>query len=111
LALFALVVQITVTLSHLHLNGSGHATQAAVANQVGTPLAKAHTNRQTPNGGTDLDCPICTLIQLASSSVPSVAPPLPIPVMLSGTISQTPEAPDVAGSPTFAFQARGPPAV
>ena len=115
LALFALAVQTIVTFGHVHLDGlaltSAQATQLAVADQAVAPLAKAHSNGQKSHGAADFDCPICALIQLASTSAPSVAPPLPIPAIVGGTILEASRAPGFAASTAFAFQARGPPAI
>jgi hypothetical protein len=115
LALFALAVQIIVTFGHVHLDGlaltSAHAGQSAVADQAVAPLAKAHSKGQKSHGAADFDCPICALIQLASTSAPSVAPPLPIPATLGGTILEAPDVSGFAASTAFAFQARAPPAI
>jgi hypothetical protein len=113
LALFALAVQLAVTFGHVHLDGLTpvSAAQAAATDHAATVLAKADRKGPQSNGTADTDCPICALIQLASSSPPSVAPPLPIPAKLDGTILQVREGPVFTASPTFAFQARGPPAV
>jgi hypothetical protein len=114
LALFALAVQLTVTFGHVHLDGlkgaAAQATRLAAADQAAAPVAKAHSKSRS-QGAVDFDCPICALIQLASTSAPSVAPPLPVPPILGGAIVYPRAAPDFAASPTFAFQARGPPAV
>jgi hypothetical protein len=114
LARFALAVQLTVTFAHVHLDrlsqASAHATQTATADQAVTPLAKAHTKGQPLRGAADFDCPICALIQLASASAPSAAPPLLIPAVLGGRILYAYAAPDSAASPTLSFQPRGPPA-
>jgi hypothetical protein len=111
LALFALAVQVVVTFGHVHLDGLAGASQAsqAVAGQTGAAPVKAPGNG--PHGTADLDCPICALIQLASTSAPALAPPLPVPLIIGGTVLETPDATGVAVSPAFAFQARGPPAV
>lgn len=111
LALFALAVQAVVTFGHVHLDGiagSTQGTQAVAGQTVGSP-AKAPGNG--PHGTADPDCPICALIQLASTSAPALAPPLPVPLIVGGTILEAPEAAGVEASPTFAFQARGPPTV
>jgi len=114
LALFALTVQLSVTFGHVHLDGpsraSTHAAQTATADQVLTPLTNAHNNGQPLQGAGDFDCPICALIQLASTSARSASTPLPIPAMLGGKILYAHAAPDFAASPTLAFQPRGPPA-
>jgi hypothetical protein len=115
LALFALAVQIVVTFGHVHLDGltpaAAHSAQAFAADQNVASAAKSDNKGPGSHGTADTDCPICALIQLASTSAPSVAPPLPIPAKLGGAILQPREAPVFATSPTFAFQARGPPAV
>ncbi len=115
LALFALAVQIIATFGHVHLERvaltTAQAAQSAVPDQAVEHLAKSQSRGQKSHGAADFDCPICALIQLASTSAPSAAPPLPIPVILGGTILKAPEAADFAASTAFAFQARGPPAV
>ena len=114
-ALCGLAVPVAVTFGHVHLDGlkgaAALATQTAAADQVAAPFAKAHNKGQRSQGAADFDCPICALIQLASTSAPSVAPPLPVPAMLGNTIVYARAAPDFAASPIFAFQARGPPVV
>jgi hypothetical protein len=118
LALFALAVQITLTFGHVHLDGRAGGLAAAsvqaaqLADQSATPLAKARGQDQKKSqGSADFDCPICALIQLASTSAPSVAPPLPIPALIGGFMLETPGQPGFTVSPPFAFQARGPPAI
>jgi hypothetical protein len=114
LALFTLAVQLAVTFGHVHLDrlipASAH-TQAVPAGHAATFVAKTDGKGPQSPGTADTDCPICALIQLASSSAPSVAPPLPVPAKLGGTVLPAREAPVVAPSPTLAFQARGPPTV
>jgi hypothetical protein len=119
LALFALAVQAVVTFGHVHLDGLGGAAQGtqqgmlqgaqAVASQAIALPAK--TSDKGHQGKADFDCPICALIQLASTSAPALAPPLPVPLIVGGTVLEAPETTGVGVSPTFAFQARGPPAV
>jgi hypothetical protein len=121
LALFALAVQLTLTFGHVHLDGltPASAQAAALTDQSAAPLAKApgknHKSQGTSQGSSqgtaDFDCPICALIQLASTSAPSVAPPLPVPVLIDGVALETPDEVGFAAPPRFAFQARGPPSV
>jgi hypothetical protein len=117
LALFALAVQITLTFGHVHLEGfvgglaAASAQAAPSADQSATPSAKAHGQGQKSKGLADFDCPICALIQLASTSAPSVAPPLPLAMLTGGFALETPSESGSAISPPFAFQARGPPAI
>jgi hypothetical protein len=113
LALFALAVQFVVTFGHVHLDGlfGGSAQAAAAIDQSAATPANAHTKTHKSQGAADFDCPICALIQLASTSAPSVAPPLPIPVMAGGLVLETSDETGVAASPLTAFQARGPPSL
>lgn len=109
-----MTVQLVVTFGHVHLDGlvltPAQAAQSA-AGQIVAPLGDAHGKTGKSHGIADVDCPICALIQLASTSAPSVAPPLPIPATLGGAVLEAPDASAAAASPIFAFQARGPPAV
>jgi hypothetical protein len=111
LALFALAVQAVVTFGHVHLDGlAGSVPGAQAVAGHAAPPAKSQGNN--PHGTADLDCPICALIQLASTSPPAVAPPLPAPPsIISGTILEAFKTTGVEISPTIAFQARGPPTV
>jgi hypothetical protein len=114
-ALFALLVQFAVTFSHVHLDGlnlprirHGHSHAVSVGRHFTALLQKPGDTRGLP-GVPDTDCPICALIQLAASSPPSVAPPLPVPAMLDGTKLEAHAELHRAATPSFAFQARGPP--
>ena len=109
-ALFALAVQFAVTFGHVHLDGAGSA-QAAAIDQSAAPAAAAKGKAHKSQGATDFDCPICALIQMASTSAPSVAPLLPMPALLGGLMLKTPDTSGSASSPTLAFQARGPPSL
>jgi hypothetical protein len=113
LALFALAVQLTLTFGHVHLDGLAPASARAAAfvDQGAGPLAEAQGKSHKSQGTADFDCPICALIQLASTSAPSVAPPLPVPTLIGGLALETAGEVGVASSPLFAFQARGPPSV
>jgi hypothetical protein len=113
LALFALAVQLALTFGHVHLDGLAPASAQAAASvdQGAVTLAKTHAKTHKSQGAADFDCPICALIQLASTSAPSVAPPLPTPIMVGGSVLQTSNETGVAASPLTAFQARGPPSL
>jgi hypothetical protein len=112
LALFALAVQFTLMFGHVHLDGlTPGSAQAAAVDQGTAPAGDTQGKSRKSQRTADFDCPICALIQLASTSAPSVAPPLPIPAMVGGLALETPDESGVATSPTFAFQARGPPSV
>lgn len=112
LALFALAVQLTLTFGHVHLDGLALGSAQAAVSDQGAALSHATQGKSNKSQGTaDFDCPICALIQLASTSAPSVAPPLPIPVMIGGLALETSDDVGFASSPLFAFQARGPPSV
>ena len=114
-ALFALVVQFAVTFSHVDLDGliwpptrDGHSQTASIAHRFTASLQKPGDTRRS-QGVPDTDCPICALIQLASNSPPSVAPPLPVPAMLNGAKLEHRAELRSATATSLAFQARGPP--
>lgn len=113
LALAALLLQIVISFGHVDLGGVFGIDHLVVGGPHKTVVAK--TSQRAPaqnNGDDDGYCPICALIQLASTSAPSLAPPLPIPAKLGGTILETPEAQRiVVVSTVYSFQARGPPSI
>jgi hypothetical protein len=111
LALFALAVQLAVTFGHVHLQGLALAKAAPIASADRFAQAvTADPIRKSP-GSADYDCPICALIQLASTSSPSAAPVLPAPVLIGGFRLETPDELRSDVSAHFSFQARGPPAI
>jgi hypothetical protein len=112
LALAALALQIVLSFGHVHLDGVRPAS-------VGTPIAGAHkmavaqASRQSPaqNPGADDDyCAICASIYLASTSVISHAPPLPVPLGFHRIAHAYGAARGIATPRHFAFQSRAPPA-
>ncbi|HKS86087.1 MAG TPA: DUF2946 family protein [Pseudolabrys sp.] len=116
LGLFALAIQLVVTFGHVHLNALPPLTAADTAQSTGVEKAsaastKADSKNQKSHGTADNDCPICALIQLASTSTPSVAPALPVPTTVEGAILEAAAATDFAAPRVFAFQARGPPTI
>lgn len=105
LALFALAVQIALSFAHVHLTDLVRAPVAvAQADASGTP---APADKQ--NGTLDPGCAICALIQLASTSTPSAAPALPLPVVLAHARLDAVGDAALAVAPHSHFQARAPP--
>ena len=114
LALVALAVQFALTFGHIHLDGGSAlaSSQSAVlitAKHAVAPTAQAREQSPKPQGTADFDCPICASIQLASTSAPSVAPPVPVPAVVGGTVLETADKSRPASALYFAFLARGPP--
>lgn len=115
LALFALAVQIVLSFGHFH----NHDITQASPSLAPTTLASAHGTvspdmydpDHKSNGSADFDCPICALIQLAATSVPSVAPALPSPETIGMLRLEAPIALALLSSSHFSFNARGPPTV
>ena len=109
LALFALALQIVLSFGHVHLYdlppGVGGTVVAASAGTDGPTRAPAHK----PGVPVDPGCAICALIQLASTSTPSVAPVLPPPTMVGHVTLAAPEPVALASSPPALFRARAPP--
>lgn len=115
LALMALAVQFMLTFGHVHLDGGAALASSRSASLTATkhaiaPVAQARNQSPKSQGATDFDCPICALIQLAATSAPSVAPPVPVPAVVGGTVLETADELYSASALRFAFLARGPPA-
>lgn len=114
LALFALAVQVVLSFGHVHVYGFTAASAkalSAAADQSSVTLPDSRNPIHKSDGSADFDCPICALIQLASTSAPSAAPALPVPAMLGLFKLEAPEELALAVSPHFLFQARAPPSV
>jgi hypothetical protein len=113
LALAALLLQVVISFGHVDLGGIVGTDHLGLGGLHKTVFAKASKQSPTQNNGDDDGyCPICALIQLASTSAPSLAPPLPVPAKLGGTLLETPEAQHIIIiSRAYSFQARAPPAV
>jgi hypothetical protein len=115
LALVALAVQLALTFGHVHLDGgaalaSSPSALLTAAKHAVAPVAVARDQSPKSKGTADFDCPICALIQLASTSAPSVAPPVPVPTVVGGTVLKAADESRPASALHFAFLARGPPA-
>jgi len=112
-ALLALALQFVLTLGHVHGVAAGVAEKALTAwsdqSKVVAPQPAKPDRRST--GTAEFDCPICALIQMASTSAPAVAPALPLPALYVVVASSAPAEPAWTTSPHFPFQARGPPSV
>jgi hypothetical protein len=112
LALFALAVQVVLCFSHIDSCDLGLvAAKAAPAAAIDT--GQAAPGKSTPikkSDRADTTCPICALIQLASTSPPATAPTLPSLTKFVRIRPQAPDAVSLAASPHFSFQARAPPA-
>jgi hypothetical protein len=109
LALLALAVQLVVTFGHVHIYGLASASAKAAPSAA---ASKSNASLPTsPRPAADFDCPICALIQLASTSAPAVAPVLPVLAIFSGFRLEMPGAPEWTSSPYFLFQARAPPSL
>lgn len=113
LAFAALLLQIVISFGHVDLGVVVGADRLVPGGPHKTVVAK--TSQQAPaqnNGDDDGYCPICALIQLASTSAPSLAPPLPIPAKLGGTILEARDAQHIiVASTPYSFRARAPPSV
>jgi hypothetical protein len=115
LALVALAMQFALTFGHVHLNGgaalaSFQSASLTAAKHAVAPVAETRDQSPKSKGTADFDCPICALIQLASTSAPSVAPSVPVPAVVGGTVLKAADELRPAPSLRFAFLARGPPA-
>jgi hypothetical protein len=112
LALFALAVQMQLSLGHVHLPAAAMSSAAlTVADESGAALAGTHDPIHNSNGSIDLYCPICALIQLLATAAPAEAPALRVPANLAEIGLQAPAKLAVASSLHFSFQARAPPSI
>jgi hypothetical protein len=109
LALFALAIQLVLTFGHVHGISAGAAESALSAHAHHAQNTAGPGNGS--NGSSDYDCPICALIQLASTSTVSAPPALPLPATFIVLRLQPPEQLEWAASPYVPFQARGPPSI
>jgi len=114
LALVALAPQFTLTFGHVHLDGgaalaSSQSASLTAAEHTVAPAAATRDQSPKSKGTADFDCPICALIQLASTSAPSVAPPVPVPAVVGGTVLEMADELHPTSTLHFAFSARGPP--
>jgi hypothetical protein len=110
LALFALAVQMMLSFGHVHLDKLAlPSTQSATAIGSGAVFLSERAPSHGSDGTLDADCAICALIQLVATSVPSVAPVLPLPASF-GSIGLRASAEWIsAPSPHSLSQARAPP--
>jgi hypothetical protein len=108
-----MAVQLVLTFGHIHLDGltKAGAASSVLASQSNPAVPNAPDPSRKGNGSADIDCPICALIQLASTSTPSVAPALPVPASFVVVRPQAPAPLQWVASPYFSFQARAPPSI
>jgi hypothetical protein len=110
LALFALAVQVILSFGHVHLDNLASATsKSAMAMGSGSVLLSDRAPDHNSGGSLDVDCPLCALIQLVATSMPAVAPVLPLPARFGSIGLQAPAQVASASSPHALFQARAPP--
>jgi hypothetical protein len=113
LALFALAVQMVLSFGHVHIAAptlaSTNGEQLGAADESGLSLWRAITPIHKSDGSVSDDCPICALIHLSSTSAPTAAPALPLPLNLGPLVLQAPAELPFAASLHYLFQARAPP--
>src|SRR5947207_1138659 len=113
LALVALVVQIAVSLVHAHFGGFTQPPDkpeiTIQAGETATALPSTPAPDRKSNGLADPYCPVCALIHLAGTGLPSAPPALALPG-LAVRITLEPRVEfALAASPHRLFQARAPP--
>src|ERR1043166_8624005 len=75
LGLFALLLQLTLSFAHIHPEDLLGASAAGIAEEAGKVLADRDQDRQLPSASHD-DCPICAVMHLAGTIVPTQPPAL-----------------------------------
>lgn len=107
LAVLALAVQFVLSFSHVEIYRLPSAQQSLSTVVDGPTGAPSHPNKK--NRSADFDCPICALIQLASTSAPSTAPELTLPAKLGLLKFEAPPQLALTISQHVLFEARAPP--
>ena len=114
LALAALALQIVLSFGHVHADGirpaGAHNADVAVAHQIVVAEASRQIPVQNPGSADDDYCAICASIYLASTSVISHAPPLPVPLGFQRIAHIYGDARGIAAPRRLAFRSRAPPA-
>jgi hypothetical protein len=104
-ALAALTLQIVLSFGHVHVDG------IRSANVHNAAVAQASQQIPAQNPATDDDyCAICASIYLASTSVISHAPPLPVPLGFQRIEHRYSAARGIVEPRRVAFRSRAPPA-
>jgi hypothetical protein len=110
LALFALAVQLVLSLGHIHrsdIYGYGPPVAASAA----TPFDHTQPKPGPPSGHGGDYCDICATVSLLNSSFVAAVPQLPLPVAFR-RVEHHPSAAVVFVAPQRSpFQSRGPPLV
>ena len=109
LGLFALLLQLTLSFAHIHPEDLLGASAAGIAEEAGKVLADRDQDRQLPSAPHD-DCPICAVMHLAGTIVPTQPPAL---VVLTEFTVAAFSADDFATTVVprrLPFQTRAPPA-
>jgi len=114
LALLALATQFALSFGHLHVHGGGRSAsvplvlQWIVQEASASPAAPTDPARDK-SGLAGHACATCSVMQLAKSAVPPLAPLLPAPDVLAGNLFAANFDFTPAASPRLVFQARAPP--
>jgi len=113
LALFALAVQFLLTFNHIDrcdlTPTAAGVTASAVADVSASPVTDKGSPIRKSDRTADRTCPICALIQLASTSTPATAPVALAPALAGHAKLDAPEQAALAASPPRHFRARAPP--
>jgi hypothetical protein len=113
-ALFGLALQLALSFGHVHRDQLVPAAAATTLGATSEACSTAAPDGPSPahksDGSDDGLCAVCALIQLAGTSMPSVAPALAAPSGFLVIRLDTPIELASAALPRLLFQARAPPA-
>jgi hypothetical protein len=112
LALFALAFQLAVSFGHVHLERTAPPSAPPSALAGAQPSAADLNAPSNPAGREDLAddcCPICTLIHLAGTLVPTETPSLPLPTVFGRLRLEAAAEFDLTAPHAALFRARAPP--
>jgi hypothetical protein len=108
-ALLALGAQLVLSFGHVHLEGSATTPELALAASASASDAANPPSNDEPKGHAGDFCAICTLIHLAATATPAMAPALELPVVFSPVAFSANPGRDLAAASSLSFRARGPP--
>jgi hypothetical protein len=119
-ALLTLALQFSLTFTHVHAPAIGRTSpiaalaagltsDAVAADAAALPDSQPAKPLKQRHSTTDDFCAICSLIQLAASSLTAASPSLPIPLVATPIRIAIGRERTFAASPPPLFQARAPP--
>jgi hypothetical protein len=109
LGLFALLLQLTLGFAHVHPADLLGAAWSGIAEEAGKALADRDQDRHAPGAPHD-DCPICAVMHLAATIVPTQPPAVALPTEFTVAVFAADDLATTVVPRRLPFQTRAPPA-